>query len=148
VDPLPLALVGWLFAVLSVIALALGALAIVAMHRAGERERELLSRTVLNDALLFGIWILGLAGAIGVLRLESWGRGLLEFFCWVLIPLVALSALSRITAARRQAEADGQRMRWVPAIAGVMVVAFPLAVLAGATIYTLRSEAAQQAFAR
>lgn len=146
-DPLPLALVGWLFAGLSVLALALGALAIVAMHRAGERERQLLSRTVLNDALLFGVWILGLAGAIGVIRLESWGRGLLELFCWVLIPLVALSVVSRLVAAKRHAEAEGERMRWLPAIAGAMVVAFPLVVLAGATIHTLRSEAAQQSFA-
>jgi hypothetical protein len=148
VEPLPLALVGWLFAGLSVVALGLGALAIIALHRAGERERQLLSRTVLNDALLFGIWILGLAGGIGVLRLESWGRGLLEFFCWVLIPLVAFSALSRIVAIQRETAARGERMRWVPAIAGVMVIALPLVVLAGATIHTLRSEAAQQAFAR
>jgi hypothetical protein len=147
-EPLPLALVGWLFVALSVLALALGALAIVAMHRAGERERELLSRTVLNDVLLFGIWFLGLAGGIGVLRLESWGRGLLEFFCWVLIPLVAFSALNRFVAAKRQVEAEGGSFAWLPSIAGVLVVALPLVVLAGATIHTLRSEAAQQAFAR
>lgn len=147
-EPLPLAVVGWLFAGLSVVALAMGALTIIAMHRAGETERQLLSRTVVNDVLLFGIWVLGLAGAIGVLRLESWGRGLLEFFCWVLIPLAAFSAVSRLVAARRQADAEGVRMQWVPAIAGVMVVAFPLIVLAGAAIHSLRSEMAQQAFSK
>jgi predicted permease len=148
VEPLPLALVGWLFAILSVIALGLGALTIVALHRGGEHERRLLARTVLNDALLFGIWILGLAGAVGVLRLESWGRNVLELFCWVLIPLVILSAGSRLAAVRRQADAEGTSVRWVPAIAGVLVIALPLVTLAGATIHTLRGEEAQRAFAR
>lgn len=147
-EPLPHALVAWLFAGLSVLALGMGALTIIAMHRAGEPERQLLARTAVNDALLFAIWILGLAGAIGVLRLETWGRGLLEFFCWVLIPLVAFSAVSRLVTARRQAEAEGAPMQWLPAIAGVLVVALPLVVLAGAGIHSLRSEAAQQAFSR
>jgi hypothetical protein len=147
-EPLPLTLIGWLVTGLSIIALALGALTIIAMHRSGERERQLLARTVLNDALLFGIWILGLAAGIGVLRLETWGRGLMEFFCWVLIPLVIVSALNRILVTKRESEAAGLRMQWMPAIAGVLVIAAPLLFLAGATIHTLRGEAAQQAFSR
>jgi hypothetical protein len=147
-DPLPIALVGWLFAGLSTIALVLGALTIVAMHRSGDTARDMLSRTVLNDVLLFAIWVLGLAGSIGVLRLESWGRDLLEFFCWVLIPLVVFSGIQRLSGARKVVEAEGGEMRWVPAIAGVLVVALPIVTLAGASIYTLRSAEAQQAFSR
>lgn len=147
-EPLPLGLVGWLFTGLSVLALALGALTIVAMHRSGETARQMLARTALNDALLFGIWILGLAGGIGVLRLEQWGRHVLEFFCWVLIPLVIVSGFTRLLAAKRQADADGEHFAWLPSVAGVLVVALPLVALAGASIYTLRGEAAQQAFAR
>ena len=147
-EPLPLALVGWLFTGLSLAALAVGALTIIAIHRAGERERQLLSKTVLNDALLFAIWVLGLVGGIGVLRLEMWGRDLLEFFCWVLIPLVAFSGLTRLMALRREVAARDEKIAWLPAIAGVMVIALPLVVLAGATIYTLRSESAHSAFSR
>ncbi len=126
----------------------LGALTIVTMHRSGDTARDMLSRTVLNDVLLFAIWVLGLAGSIGVLRLESWGRDLLEFFCWVLIPLVAFSGIQRLSGARKIVEAEGGQMRWMPAIAGVLVVALPLVVFAGASIYTLRSSEAQQAFSR
>lgn len=147
-EPLPIALVGWLFAVLSAVALALGALTIVAMHRAGDSARAMLARTALNDVLLFGIWILGLAGSIGVLRLEGWGRDLLEFFAWVLIPLVVFSGIQRLLGAKRVVEAEGGEMRWVPAIAGVLLVALPLVTLAGISIYTLRSGEAQQAFSR
>ena len=147
-EPLPLALVGWLFTGLSIVALGVGALTIIAIHRAGEQERQVLAKTALNDVLLFGIWLLGLAGGIGVLRLEPWGRNLLEFFCWVLVPLVAFSGLTRLMALRREAAARDENIAWLPAIAGVMVIAMPLIVLAAATIYTLRSEAAQVAFSR
>jgi hypothetical protein len=147
-EPLSLTLVGWLFTGLSVIALALGALTIMAMHRSGERERQLLARTVLNDALLFGIWILGLAAGIGVLRLEPWSRGLMEFFCWVLIPLVIVATLNRVLVTKREHDAAGERMPWLPALAGAMVIAGPLIALSAGTIYTMRSEVAQAAFAR
>src|SRR5512137_1899455 len=147
-DPLPIALIGWLFAGLSTLSLVLGALTIIAMHRSGDTARDMLARTVVNDVLLFAIWVLGLAGSIGVLRLESWGRDLLEFFCWVLIPLVVFSGIQRLSGARKVVEAEGGEMRWVPAIAGVLVVALPIVTLAGASIYTLRSTEVQQAFSR
>lgn len=147
-EPLPLVVIGWLFTGLSVFALALGALTIITMHRSGETARQMLARTALNDLLLFGIWILGLAGGIGVLRLENWGRHLLEYFCWVLIPLVIVSGATRFLAVRRQVEAEGATFEWLPALAGVLLVALPLVALAGVSIYTLRSEVAQQAFTR
>jgi hypothetical protein len=142
---LPLPFIGWFFTVASVLALGLGALLIMALHRAGELERRFLSRTVWNDAALFAIWVLGLAGGIGVLALKPWARHILEFFCWTLIVLLALSAATRIYAVRRQPAAAP--VSWVPALAGLFVVLIPLVAICAATIVTLRSEAARLAFA-
>jgi hypothetical protein len=142
---LPLPFIGWFFTVAGVLALGLGAMLIMALHRAGGLERRFLSKTVWNDAALFAIWILGLAGGIGVLALKPWARHILEFFCWTLIALLALSAATRIYALKRQ-PADA-RVSWVPAVAGLFVVLIPLVAICAATIVTLRSDAARQAFA-
>jgi hypothetical protein len=143
-EPLPLWLVGWLFTLVSAGALILGAIVIVALHRSGELHRRFLAKSAWNDALLFGIWILGLAGGLGVLELRPWGRHVLELFCWTLIALVVLSAGTRLYAAARLSPEE--RGSWVGAVAGVTLVAIPLLVLCGATIHTLRSDAARQAF--
>jgi hypothetical protein len=143
-EPLPLALVGWLFTLLSAAALIVGAMLVVAMHRSGELQRRILAKTAWNDVALFAIWILGLAGGLGVIELRPWGRHILEFFCWTLIALIVLSGGTRLYLASRLP--PGERGSWVGAIAGVTLVAIPIVVLCGATIYTLRSEAARQAF--
>lgn len=143
-EPLPLALVGWIFTLLSATALVLGAMMIVALHRAGELHRRFLAKTAWNDIALFAIWILGLAGGLGVIELRPWGRLILEFFCWTLIALMGLSAATRLYAAGRQPAEE--RGSWVGAIAGVTLVAVPILALCIATIHTLRSDAARQAF--
>jgi hypothetical protein len=143
-DPLPLALVGWLFTLLSAAALIVGAILIMAMHRAGELQRRFLVKTAWNDMLLFAIWVLGLAGGLGVIGRRPWGRDILEFFCWTLIVLLLLSAATRLFAAK--AQPPEERASWVGAIAGVTLVLVPILVLCAATIYTLRSEVARQAF--
>jgi hypothetical protein len=79
-----------------------------------------------------------------VIELRPWGRHILEFFCWTLIALVLLSTGTRLYAAARLTPAE--RGSWVGAIAGVTLVAIPLLALCGATIYTLRSDAARHAF--
>jgi hypothetical protein len=142
---LPLPVLGWIFTIASVLALAIGALLIVAMHRSGELERRFLARTAWNDMALFGIWILGLAGGIGVLRLAPWGRDVLELFCWTLIALVLLSAATRLYAMNRLP--PGERGSWVGAIAGVLVVLIPVIAVCATALVTLRSEAARAAFA-
>ncbi len=142
--PLPLALVGWLFTLLSAAALIAGAILIVAMHRSGELQRRFLAKTAWNDMLLFGIWILGLAGGLGVIGLQPWGRHILEFFCWTLIALMLLSAGTRLHVAGRQPREE--RGSWAGAIAGITLIAIPVVALCGITIYTLRSETARQAF--
>ena len=94
---------------------------------------------------LFGIWILGLAGGIGVLRLRPWGRDLLEFFCWTLMALALLSAANRLYAYKRLP--PDERVSWVGAVSGVLVVLIPVIAVCAAALVTLRSEAARAAFA-
>jgi hypothetical protein len=141
---LPLPFVGWFFTIASVLALGLGAVLVMSLHKAGELERRVLSKTAWNDVALFGIWFLGLAGGIGVIALKPWGRHILEFFCWTLIVLVALSAATRLYALKRQRTVEP--VHWLPAIAGLFVVAIPIVAICAATIATLRSEAVRQAF--
>ncbi len=132
-DVLNLSLVGWLFAVGSAFAIGLGAWIIIGLHYSGEGVRRQLASRVLDDSLLFGIWILGLAGGIGVLLEKSWSRWALELFCWTLIVLTFLSAYNR--------------WRAVPPPRGLLVLSlmlflFPVVAVCVATILTLRGETA------
>jgi hypothetical protein len=142
---LPLPFVGWLFTIASLLALVVGALLIIAMHRSGELHRRYLANTVWNDMALFGIWFLGLVGGIGVLRLRPWGRDLLEFFCWTLIALVLLSAATRFYAYKRLP--PDERVNWVGAVSGLLVVLIPVIAVCAAAIVTLRSDATRAVFA-
>lgn len=127
---LPLLVIGWLYTLVSSAALPLGAHFVVGLHLQGEAARRHLARSVLDDVELFGIWILGLAGRIGVLLLQSWSRPLLEFFCWVLSVLTLFSAYSRLRE-------PGPGPRGTRALSLALFV-LPILVVCGATIYTLR----------
>lgn len=132
-DVLDLELVGWLIAVGSGLALSLGIGLIVALHYGGEGTRKNLATRVLEDFFLFGIWILGLVGGIGVLQEKSWSRWVLELFCWTLIILSLLSGFSR--------------WRTSPPPRGLLLVSLvlfivPLIVFCLSTIATLRGETA------
>jgi len=74
---LSLAFIGWFFTLSCAGALALGAALIAIMARAGDLERRYLSYSIWNDLVLAAIWVLGLAGGIGVIRLQPWG-----YTCW------------------------------------------------------------------
>lgn len=129
-DALPLPLIGWLYTVVCASALALGAWLVIGVHFSGEDARKQLASRVIDDAILFGIWILGLAGGIGILLGKAWSAVVLEFFCWVLMVLVVMAAVSRFRAAEP------------PRITlGLSLALFVVPVLAfsGATIYTLRA---------
>lgn len=130
---LSLALIGWLYVLGAGFALALGAWLIIGMHFSGTEARTQLASRVLDDSFLFGIWILGLAGGIGVLLKKAWGRPVLELFCWTLILLVFLSAWTRLRAA------VPPRTTLVLSLALFVV---PIVALCVATIFTLRSESA------
>ena len=130
---LPLGLIGWLYSVGAGLALLLGAWLIIGIHlREAEARRQLAAR-VLDDALLFGIWTLGLAGGVGVLLGKAWSRPVLELFCWTLMILVVLSAWSRFRAAPPP--------RTTLALSLALFV-LPTIALCAATILTLRSDSA------
>lgn len=135
-DSLPLPVIGWVFTIACGAALLFGAWMIIGMHRSGEEVRRQLAARVLDDTLLFGIWILGLAGGIGVLREKSWGGTVLELFCWTLIILVGLSIWNRLRASAPPR---------VLLVASLILFAVPIVVLCAATILTLRSDAARAA---
>jgi len=134
-DVLNLTLVGWLFTVGTGLAIGFGMWLIVGLHRSGEDVRKHLAERVLDDSLLFGIWILGFAGGVGVLLEKSWSRWALELFCWVLIVLASLSAFSRWRAAPPP--------RGLLALSLALFVV-PVAAVCGATILTLRGETAMR----
>jgi len=130
---LNLEVIGWLFSVASGMALALGAWFIIALHYGGAGARKPLAKRILEDALLFAIWSLGLAGGVGVLLGMAWSRPVLELFCWTLMILLLLSCWSRLRLAPRPR-----------AILGLSMALFvtPIIAVCIATILTLRSETA------
>src|SRR5712692_7906340 len=121
---LSLAFIGWFFALTSAGALALGAALIWILATAGDLERRYLSYSVWNDLVLAAIWVLGLAGGIGVIRLQPWGRYLL-----VLVPL---SAASRLYALR-QPDPGQRRVNWLGAIGGITLILIPVFSIGAAT---------------
>lgn len=132
-DVLNLALVGWIFTLGAGLAIGFGAWLIIGLHFSGEGVRKHLAARVLDDSLLFGIWILGLAGGVGVLLEKSWSRWVLELFCWTLIVLALLSAFNR--------------WRVAPPPRGMLLLSLalfmlPVAAICVATILTLRGETA------
>jgi hypothetical protein len=142
---LPLGFIGWFFTLASVAALVFGALLILMLYRAGDLHRRYLSYSFLNDVVLGAVWTLGLFGGIGVIRLQPWGRYILELFCWSLIVLLVLSAASRLYSLR-EPNPDSRRVNWVGAIAGITLILIPVIALCAATIVTLRSPEALKAF--
>ena len=80
-----------------------------------------------------------------MLRLQPWGRYLLELFCWALIVLLILSAASRLYALKRP-DPNAPPVNWLGAIAGITLVLIPVLAICAATIVTLRSSEALKAF--
>jgi hypothetical protein len=130
---LDLQLLGWLFAVGCGIALLLGAWLTAGMWASGGQVRRELAARLLEDLLLFGIWLLGLAGGVGVLLGMAWSRPVLELFCWTLMIMLVLSAARRLRAAPPP--------RLVLGLSLALFIA-PVIAVCVATILTLRSEAA------
>ena len=140
---LPLAFIGWFFTLTSTAALVVGAALIFMLVSAGDAQRRQLSYSFVNDVMLAAVWVLGLFGGIGVIRLQPWGRYLLELFCWALIVLLILSAVSRVYALRRP---EAQPVNWIGAIAGLTLILIPVLAICAATIVTLRGPEVLKAF--
>ncbi len=129
---LSLTVIGWLYAVFCAGALAIGSWLVIGVHYSGEPARNQLAARAIDDSILFGIWIAGLAGGIGLLLGKSWSRAVLEMFCWVLMVLVMLTAVSRFRAAPPPRATLGL---------GLALFVLPVVALCAATIYTLRGAA-------
>lgn len=127
---LPLGVIGWTYTVVCALALALGAWLVIGVHYSGEAARKQLAARVLEDTALFAIWILGFAGGVGLLLEKPWSGTVLEFFSWVLIALVLLSAWKRLRAAPPP--------RGTVALSLALFVV-PVVAFCGAVILTLRS---------
>jgi hypothetical protein len=136
VDTLSLGLIGWFYALLCGGALLIGAWIVVAVHLRGDRGA--LASRVVEDSILFGIWLLGLAGGIGVLLGRGWSRPVLELFCWAFSILLLMNAWSRW----RTAPPPRQRFTL-----SLILFIVPVLAFTGATILTLRSETALRALA-
>jgi len=139
---LSLRFIGWFFTLVPAAALSIGALILFRLYHAGGLARRYAEQSLWNDLNLLAIWTGGMIGGIGVLRGQSWALWLLELFCWVLCVLVIMSGAYRLYALKRAA--GEARVNWVTAVAGVVVVALPILAFCGATILTLRSDAARQ----
>ena len=142
---LPLAFIGWFFAIASFAALAIGIVLLQQLFRSGKISPEYLQTRIVSDFALLLLWFIGLVSAFALLNGYSWGRTGMEYFCWVLIALTLLSGGERLLAYRKQPQALSPR-GWVVAISGVMLVVMPLVALCGASILTLRSEEVRQHF--
>lgn len=118
-----------MFTVVCAAALLLGAWLVIGVHFSGEDARKQLASRVIDDAVLFGIWILGLFGGIGVILGKGWSTVVLEFFCWVLIVLVMMTAVSRFRAAAPPRVTLGLSL---------LLFVVPVLAFCGASIYTLR----------
>ena len=132
-DLLDLQLVGWLYTVGCGAALLIGTWLTIGMQMAGEKAKRELAARLLEDLLLYSIWLLGLAGGVGVLLGKGWSRPALELFCWALMILLGMSA------AKRYLVMPPPRL-----MLGLSLAVFiaPVIALCIATILTLRSEAA------
>lgn len=142
IPTLPLAFIGWFFAILSFAALALGVLLLQQLFRSEKIPPEYLQSRIVGDFALLVVWLIGLASAFGLLNGYSWGRTGMEYFCWVLIALMLLSGSSRLAAYRRHPPEHRLTPRaWVTAVAGVTLVALPLVAICAISIHTLRGGA-------
>lgn len=133
-------IIGWSFLAITLIGLLVGAYLVAMLSRADEDARKHLARNAWTEMVMFGIWIAGFAGSIGVLMGRLWGRGLLELFCWVLIILCVLTGAQKSLHAWR----TNQR----PALLGIALFIAPVLIACGAAIFELRAEAANTWFNR
>ena len=144
VPTLPLAFIGWFFAIASFAALTIGIVLLQQLFRSGKIPPDYLQSRIVGDFALLLVWAIGLVSAFALLNGYAWARAGLEYFCWVLLALTLLSGGSRLADHLRQAPGERLTPRaWVLAVAGVLLVAMPLIVLCGVTIVTLRGEPAQ-----
>lgn len=133
-----LTFIGWFYTILSLLALFAGMRIVKALKAQGRKLSAL-------DSLLFGVWILGLAGGMGIILRGEWGLNALQTFCWALIVLVAVSLVQRFREALRISR-SGMPVNWIGVLAGLLVVAVPFWFMCYMTLSVLRDESTRAAF--
>ena len=141
---LSLSLIGWIYTLASVAALAGGVVTTIAWRRSSEQARALAHRNWLIDIITFGLWTVGLVAGVGFLQRRPWSLEILEFFCYGLIVLMVMSIASRFRDMKRQTH--DHKINWLGALGGIMLVSVPVVVLCYATIATVHSDATRAAF--
>lgn len=131
-DELPLPVIGWLFAFVCGLALSVGIWMIIGLHFSGADARKHLASRVVDDTLLFGIWILGMVGSVGLLLGKSWSPAVMQFFCYTLMALVLISSWQRLRAAPKP--------RTLFTVSLLLFVV-PIVMMCVAAILSLRNEA-------
>lgn len=145
---LPLPLISWAFTVAGLAALFFGAMLLALLRKADRLPDGSVDYTVWNDIILFGVWGISFIAGLGMLNFKSWAPAALEYFCWVLMALTIINALTRAKIMKAKFERDptAGEFRWGPVIVGSLVVVIPVTSFCGATIATLRDPATLQEF--
>jgi hypothetical protein len=123
--------------VVSALVLAVGGL-LVGLNYSRPESRAEAGKRILEDLVLFLIWLLGVAGGTGVLLGKAWSRPALELFCWTLMGLLVMTCWSRV---RAMPPPYGMR------VVQLALFVLPVVAVCVATILTLRSETALRALA-
>ncbi|OGA29965.1 MAG: hypothetical protein A3I01_08050 [Betaproteobacteria bacterium RIFCSPLOWO2_02_FULL_65_24] len=146
-DTFSLEFIGWFYTLVCAVAIAAGAAIMLFLHSTGRLQTRYKQYSIWNDIMLMVIWMIGLAGGVGVLDLSQWGQFLLQLFCWMLIALVTTSAASRLYAAHRLSKKITISPReWRGTIIGLTLMVVPIVLFCLATIASLRTEEARRAF--
>lgn len=144
-ETLELDFLGWFYAIACGVAIAFGLGVFGWFYATGTLKARYKEYSILNDVMLLMIWVVGFAGALGVLDRSQWGQFLLQLFCWMLIALVVLSAVTRLYTVHKLGQNVTQR-DWLHMFIGVTLFALPIVLFCVATIFSLRSDAAKLAF--
>jgi hypothetical protein len=144
-DTLDLDFIGWFYAIACGLVILFGLGVFAWLYATGTIKSRYKEYSILNDVMLLMIWVVGFAGALGVVDRSQWGQFLLQLFCWMLIALVVLSSASRLYTVYKLGQNVTQR-DWMQMFIGVTLFALPVVLFCVATIFTLRSDAAKIAF--
>lgn len=144
-DTLDLDFIGWFYAIACGLVILFGLGVFAWLYATGTLKSRYKEYSILNDVMLLMIWVVGFAGALGVVDRSQWGQFLLQLFCWMLIALVVLSSASRLYTVYKLGQNVTQR-DWMQMFIGVTLFALPVVLFCVATIFTLRSDAAKAAF--
>lgn len=139
---LPIPVISWVFTLGGLLALLMGASLLTLMYKAGKLPRRNADYTVWNDIILLGVWGLAFIAGMGLMNARPWAPTLVEYFCWVLIVLTIVNAITRIRITRAKFAMDRSAgpFRWPPVILGAAVVIVPVVGFCAATIFTLHDD--------